>query len=120
MACQQLEPDTLSRRVDAASLGFASTAELSGQPLPWIGQSRAETAARFGLDMDMPGYNLLVVGEAGTGRTTSCGSSCSTMLPRARYRPIFVFCTMSSKLASPGPCACLQGRDGSCASACCS
>jgi len=70
MACQRLEPADLSRRVEPERLGFASTRELVEQPLPWIGQSRAEAAARFGLGMALPGYNLLVVGEAGTGRTT--------------------------------------------------
>ena len=70
MPCQRLEANDLLRRVDPASLGFRSTAELIEQPLPWIGQPRAETAARFGLGMDMPGYNLLVVGDVGTGRTT--------------------------------------------------
>ena len=70
MPCQRLEPAQLSRHVDANTLGFASTVELTEHPLPWIGQPRAETAARFGLGMDMPGYNLLVVGEVGTGRTT--------------------------------------------------
>ena len=38
--------------------------------MPWVGQQRAEAAARFGLNMALPGYNLLVVGEVGTGRTT--------------------------------------------------
>ncbi|MFM8576627.1 MAG: Lon-like protease helical domain-containing protein [Limnohabitans sp.] len=70
MACQRLEPADLSRRVHPDSLGFASTGELVEQPLPWIGQPRAEAAARFGLGMALPGYNLLVVGEVGTGRTT--------------------------------------------------
>ncbi len=70
MACQRLEPADLSRRVHPDSLGFASTSELVEQPLPWIGQPRAEAAARFGLGMALPGYNLLVVGEVGTGRTT--------------------------------------------------
>ncbi len=70
MACRRLEPSELSRHVDVGSLGFASTAELTERPLPWIGQPRAEAAARFGLGMEVPGYNLLVVGEVGTGRTT--------------------------------------------------
>ncbi len=55
MPCQRLEPQDLLRRVDPASLGFASTLELVEQPLPWIGQSRAEAAARFGLGMALPG-----------------------------------------------------------------
>ncbi|MEN9889141.1 MAG: Lon protease [Pseudomonadota bacterium] len=70
MSCSRVEPAALRRRVDAAALGFASTRELVGQPLPWIGQARAEAAARFGLGMALPGYNLWVVGEVGSGRTT--------------------------------------------------
>ena len=70
MPCQRLEPQDLLRRVAPDSLGFTSTHELVQHPLPWIGQVRAEAAARFGLGMALPGYNLLVVGEVGTGRTT--------------------------------------------------
>ena len=70
MPSQRLEPQDLARRVDPQSLGFASTRELVHHPLPWVGQPRAEAAARFGLGMALPGYNLLVVGEVGTGRTT--------------------------------------------------
>jgi len=32
-------------------------------PLSWIGQERAEIAARFGLGMMQPDYNLFVLGE---------------------------------------------------------
>ena len=70
MPCRRLEAGDLSRRVDPQCLGFSSTRELAEEPLPWIGQARAEAAARFGLGMALPGYNLLVVGEVGTGRTT--------------------------------------------------
>lgn len=70
MVCRRLDPADLSLQVDPDSLGFSSTHELLGQAVPWIGQPRAEAAARFGLGMALPGYNLLVVGEAGTGRTT--------------------------------------------------
>ena len=70
MASRCLDPGELSRKVDVGSLGFASSAALAERPLPWIGQPRAEAAARFGLSMEVPGYNLLVVGEVGTGRTT--------------------------------------------------
>ena len=60
-------PD-LRQHVDPATLGFSDTSELLDQPLPWIGQQRAEQAARFGLQMEQPGYNLLVLGEVGSGR----------------------------------------------------
>lgn len=38
--------------------------------MPWIGQARAEAAARFGLGMDPPNYNLFVLGEVGSGRSS--------------------------------------------------
>ncbi|MBI2747256.1 MAG: AAA family ATPase [Burkholderiales bacterium] len=66
----QVPPAELRLAVDAKALGFADTSELLGQPLPWIGQGRAEQAARFGLQMDAPDYNLFVLGEVGSGRTT--------------------------------------------------
>ena len=66
----RLSPGDLRLRVDAATFGFASSSELLHLPLPWIGQERAEQAARFGLAMDQPGYNLFVLGEIGSGRTT--------------------------------------------------
>ena len=56
--------------VDPASLGFSDTSELLNAPLPWIGQERAEMAARFGLNMDQPDYNLFVLGEVGSGRSS--------------------------------------------------
>jgi predicted ATP-dependent protease len=65
-----LSPADLRHTVDAASLGFTDTSELLHLQLPWIGQERAEQAARFGLSMDQPGYNLFVLGEVGSGRTT--------------------------------------------------
>ena len=52
------------------SLGFSDTSELLHLPLPWIGQARAQTAARFGLGMAQPDYNLFVLGEVGSGRSS--------------------------------------------------
>lgn len=70
MALTPLPPAELRLGVDPATLGFADTSELLDQPLPWIGQERAEQAARFGLQMDAPDYNLFVLGEVGSGRST--------------------------------------------------
>lgn len=70
MALTPLPPAELRLSVDPATLGFADTSELLDQPLPWIGQERAEQAARFGLQMDAPDYNLFVLGEVGSGRST--------------------------------------------------
>lgn len=70
MATIALAPEQLRRCIAPGSLGFASTAELQDLPLPWIGQERAEAAARFGLGLEQPDYNLFVLGEVGSGRAS--------------------------------------------------
>ena len=80
-----LPASDLRRTVDPASLGFSDTSELLHHPLPWIGQERAEQAARFGLTMDQPGYNLFVLGEVGSGRSTLMGQM---MRNEAAKRPV--------------------------------
>lgn len=65
-----LLPDALCVTLDPDALGFSDTSELEPLPLPWIGQARAEAAARFGLGMAQPGYNLFVLGEVGSGRSS--------------------------------------------------
>ena len=70
MTLCHLTPEELTLTVAPDSLGFADTTELLQQPLPWIGQARAETAARFGLAMAQPDYNLFVLGEVGSGRSS--------------------------------------------------
>ena len=60
----------LRLNVDPQSLGFSDTSELLALPLPWIGQDRAEQAARFGLQMAQRDYNLFVLGEEGSGRSS--------------------------------------------------
>jgi predicted ATP-dependent protease len=57
-------------RIDLDSLPFRDTSELQDMELPWIGQHRAETAARFGLAIEQPNYNLFVLGEIGSGRSS--------------------------------------------------
>src|SRR5450830_74797 len=70
MSISSLPPDVLRVTVAPESLGFSDTSELLQLPLPWIGQERAEIAARFGLGMEQPDYNLFVLGEVGSGRST--------------------------------------------------
>jgi predicted ATP-dependent protease len=70
MSVTRLTAAQLRLTIAPGSLGFADTAELTPGPLPWIGQERAETAARFGLAMDQRGYNLFVLGEVGSGRSS--------------------------------------------------
>jgi hypothetical protein len=65
-----IRPAELRLSIDGASLGFTDTSELAQESLPWIGQERAEKAARFGLAMEQPDYNLFVLGEVGSGRSS--------------------------------------------------
>src|SRR3990172_708366 len=70
MPVQTLSPADLRLSIAADALGYSDTSELLEYPLPWIGQERAEQAARFGLGMDQPDYNLFVLGEVGSGRSS--------------------------------------------------
>jgi lon-related putative ATP-dependent protease len=64
---QPLPADRLYRRCDPASLGFATTAEVS-EPVEIIDQARAIDAVRLGIDIKRAGFNLFVLGEPGSGR----------------------------------------------------
>jgi predicted ATP-dependent protease len=70
MPIQSLTPAELRLTIAADTMGFSDTSELLEYPLPWIGQERAEMAARFGLGMEQTDYNLFVLGEVGSGRTS--------------------------------------------------
>ncbi len=70
MPISNLTPAELRLTIDPGALRFASTSELLEHVPGWIGQERAEMAARFGLGMDQPDYNLFVLGEAGSGRSS--------------------------------------------------
>ena len=85
MPIEVLTAAELRVRVDAAALGFTDTSQLQHLPLPWIGQDRAEEAARFGMEMAQPDYNLFVLGEVGSGRTTLLGQM---MWAQATHRPV--------------------------------
>ncbi len=68
MAVRKLKGSEL--RLSISGLGFSDTSELAGRAVSWIGQERAEKAARFGLSIPQPDYNLFVLGEAGSGRSS--------------------------------------------------
>jgi predicted ATP-dependent protease len=85
MPITEVVPADLHLAIDPDALGFADTSELLNQPLPWIGQERAEIAARFGLEMDQPDYNLFVLGEVGSGRSTLLRQMMQTV---AASRPV--------------------------------
>ena len=61
--------DQLNLPLKANDLGFVDTSTLHLQSFPtWIGQEDAEQAAHFGLSIFEPGFNMIVLGESGSGR----------------------------------------------------
>ncbi len=64
---QPLAANLLRHGCDPAGLGFEDSSELEDLP-HGLGQQRAEEALRLGLRLLQPGYNVFVLGEAGTGR----------------------------------------------------
>ncbi|TKJ33403.1 ATP-dependent protease [bacterium (candidate division B38) B3_B38] len=65
-----LSPDELRWRLDPATLPFKTTEEVEVCK-EIIGQPRALSAIRVGLEIKSLGYNIFVTGLAGTGRTTT-------------------------------------------------
>ncbi len=64
-----LTPDQLSIQIPEDSLKFSTSNEL----IPYngvLGQDRAVTSIQFGVAMDRPGYNVYVMGDSGTGRSS--------------------------------------------------
>jgi lon-related putative ATP-dependent protease len=62
---EQLRP-----KCDPDSFSFATTAEVPPHT-GLIGQARAIEAIKFGLGMESQGFNIVVTGEPGTGRSTA-------------------------------------------------
>ena len=66
---QALAPNALAAKIEKGSLPFKTLSEL--EPLSGIlGQERAVEAIQFGVAMHRPGYNIFVMGGAGTGRSS--------------------------------------------------
>ena len=68
-----LNPEDLRKPCDPKRFRFATTSEVA--PLTRIvGQARALDAIEFGLDMRSLGFNIYVLGESGTGKTSAIRS----------------------------------------------
>jgi hypothetical protein len=73
----------LSRRCDPAIFSFATTAELTdGEAV--AGQARAAAALEFGMAVAGEGYNVFVMGPAGSGKRTLVQE---TLAERAKHAP---------------------------------
>ena len=62
-----LAPDQLRRTVDPDAFDFTTTDALDASTTV-VGQSRAQEALQFGVQMDQPGFNVFALGPNGTGR----------------------------------------------------
>ncbi|MDP2239588.1 MAG: AAA family ATPase [Burkholderiales bacterium] len=71
---RKLEPAELYRRCDPDQFKFTTTAELPDADVA-IGQARARDAIDFGLGIARQGYNLYVMGPAGSGKHALVRSS---------------------------------------------
>ena len=67
---QPLAPDLLYHRCDPAQLGFKDTSELEDISES-VGHERALEAIRFGISIPRKGFNLFLMGPAGTGKYTA-------------------------------------------------
>ena len=70
----RLSPEKLKKVKPAESWKFSTTNDIalskSRKPEPLIGQQRAFEAMEFGLAVNGRGYNIFIVGQPGSGRTT--------------------------------------------------
>ena len=64
---KSLAPEQLYRRCDPQIFKFETTAEVE-ELTRMVGQDRAVEAIQLGVDLDVQGYNLFVLGSQGTGR----------------------------------------------------
>ncbi len=67
---QKLSADALRLTVDAQTLGFKTTADLTPAD-GLIGQERAFEAIAFGLGLQADGFNIFVLGPAASGKSTA-------------------------------------------------
>lgn len=69
MTARALPPAALARRIDPATLGFLTTAELA-DVADLLGQPRATAAIDLGLGMAREPYHVFAMGAHGTGKRT--------------------------------------------------
>jgi hypothetical protein len=110
MPIATLSPADLRLTIDPVSLGFTDTSELQQEPLPWIGQARAEAAARFGLGMDQPNYNLFVLGDVGSGRSSLLKQAMREVAASKRVPPDLCYLHNVDAPERPLACACRPAR----------
>jgi predicted ATP-dependent protease len=99
---KQLLPAELTIQLDHKALGFADTSQLLGDDVAvWIGQEQARKAAQFGLSITQRNYNLFVLGEADSGRTSLMWKAMQEMARNLPVAPDLVFVHNFSNAAMP-------------------
>lgn len=106
---RELAASELRVRTKAAELGFTDTSLLPGLSDTIVGQDRAVAALEFGLAMDADGYNIFVVGPAGTGRTTYTAAQVRKI---ATLKPVPDDCCYVYNFQAPDEPLCLQFSPG--------
>lgn len=93
---QILNEQSLNATITQDSLGFESTSEIIAAQLSnhsdvhaWVAQSEAKKAALFGLNIQQRGFNVLVLGAHGSGRTSLMQSAMQEVAKKAEVaRPL--------------------------------
>jgi len=83
---KELSAEQVRKKCDPSLFRCNSTEELKPQE-SIIGQDRALSALKFGLNIIKPGFNIYVSGLAGTGRTTAIKSFLETLAARKEPPP---------------------------------
>jgi len=78
---KELTAEQVRRRCEPAQFNCESTVDLEPKE-GIIGQDRALSALKFGLNILKPGFNIYVSGPAGTGRTTAIKSFLEALAAR--------------------------------------
>ena len=87
---QSLPPSELRRVVNASSLGFRTTDDLT--PINGlIGQERALKAIQFGTDIKSHDYNMFVLGPPASGKTTAVKAHLGPKAAEASTPPDWVY-----------------------------
>ena len=76
--------------IDPETLGFKTTADLDPASEP-VGQTRALEALTFGAGMKGPGYNILVVGPAGSGSEAAARAKIKEVAGAKKRPPDWVY-----------------------------
>jgi hypothetical protein len=86
-----LNEQDLDAVIPIDAFGFATTADLIAQQPAveseahgWVAQSEAKKAALFGLNIEQRGFNILVLGAQGSGRTSLMLSAMKEVASRRR------------------------------------